>query len=550
MQIDNIQAKIRPRANWEAIDLGFLMANCWKLNIYKIWFLVTLPIFLLLNLVLHDYMGWVCFIFWLFKPIFDRFILIAVSRRLFGENISIAELIRLSPRLFFRHILKHLTIYRFDPNRAFNLPVWFLENLSGKRRSERARILKITASGSSTLLTFAALHLELFFYVAIIALITSLFPSYMLLGDMFRDSFENIIALYKSNSWYVEFSANIIYYISVTLVEPFYVCAGFALYLNRRTDLESWDIELDFKKMRQRLEEKQNRYKYGNIKTTIMGIIFLGIVSTVCIDSSYADEINSNKTIARVERCEECEEWDKKLSAKPANEPERIIRELLSEDKYKKYTIETKFESKANKDSGKSWWDRFWESLFKNDGERVESSKSDDVSVANIFELILWALGGLSICFLIYQLYKYREYFLSVISPDKDKDEEIPTEIFGLDITPESIPDLLSDEVLKLWENEKFLEALRLLYSGYLSKLVHQFNVDIRISFTENDCLLAAKKVIKQKREVLQIFSQITQFWLEAAYAHRFPTDHELVECCRAWRLQFEVKSLRPDYDQ
>lgn len=544
MQIDNIQAKIRPRANWEAIDLGFLMANSWKAHIYKTWFLITLPIFLLLNLVLYNYMGWVCFIFWLLKPIFDRFILITVSRRLFGEKITIIELIRLSPRLFFKHIIKHLTIYRFDPNRAFNLPVWFLENLSGKRRSDRARILKITASGSSSLLTLAALHLELFFYVAIIALIASIFPSYMLFGDMFRDSFENIIALYNSNSWYIEFSANTIYFVSVTLIEPFYVCAGFALYLNRRTELESWDIELDFKKMRQRLEEKQNKYKYGNFKTAIIGIVFIGLFSTFGVKNSYADAPDSHKPIERVERCEK---WDKKLKAEPANESERVIRELLSEEKYKKCTIETKFEPKPQdkSDSEKSWWRKFWKRLFESYGEKDKSSKSDDISIANIIELIIWVIGGFAICFLIYQLHKYREYFLGIINPVKDEGEEIPTEIFGLDITPESIPDLLSDEVLKLWGKGEFIQALSLLYRGYLSKLIHEFNVDVKISFTENDCLLAAKKMITHRREVLQIFSQITQFWLKAAYAHQLPNDHEVVECCRAWRLQFEVNNSR-----
>ena len=35
--------------------------------------------------------------------------------------------------------------------------------------------------------------------------------------------------------------------------EPIYVACGFSLYLNRRTVLEAWDIELVFRRMRQRL---------------------------------------------------------------------------------------------------------------------------------------------------------------------------------------------------------------------------------------------------------------------------------------------------------
>jgi hypothetical protein len=35
--------------------------------------------------------------------------------------------------------------------------------------------------------------------------------------------------------------------------EPIYVACGFSLYLNRRTVLEAWDIELVFRQLRKRL---------------------------------------------------------------------------------------------------------------------------------------------------------------------------------------------------------------------------------------------------------------------------------------------------------
>jgi len=38
------------------------------------------------------------------------------------------------------------------------------------------------------------------------------------------------------------------YAIAVFFVEPFYVAAGFAMYLNRRADLEAWDIEQEFRR--------------------------------------------------------------------------------------------------------------------------------------------------------------------------------------------------------------------------------------------------------------------------------------------------------------
>ena len=37
------------------------------------------------------------------------------------------------------------------------------------------------------------------------------------------------------------------YAIAVVFLEPFYVAAGFGMYLNRRAELEAWDIEQEFR---------------------------------------------------------------------------------------------------------------------------------------------------------------------------------------------------------------------------------------------------------------------------------------------------------------
>ena len=34
----------------------------------------------------------------------------------------------------------------------------------------------------------------------------------------------------------------------IVFLEPFYVAAGFALYLNRRVELEAWDVEQELRR--------------------------------------------------------------------------------------------------------------------------------------------------------------------------------------------------------------------------------------------------------------------------------------------------------------
>jgi hypothetical protein len=38
------------------------------------------------------------------------------------------------------------------------------------------------------------------------------------------------------------------YALAVMFLEPFYVAAGFGLYVNRRVELEAWDIEQEFRR--------------------------------------------------------------------------------------------------------------------------------------------------------------------------------------------------------------------------------------------------------------------------------------------------------------
>jgi hypothetical protein len=52
---------------------------------------------------------------------------------------------------------------------------------------------------------------------------------------------------------WLEHLTNTFYVLVLIVWEPVYVACGFSLYLNRRTVLEAWDIELVFRRLRQRL---------------------------------------------------------------------------------------------------------------------------------------------------------------------------------------------------------------------------------------------------------------------------------------------------------
>ncbi len=42
--------------------------------------------------------------------------------------------------------------------------------------------------------------------------------------------------------------SSLAYMLAVLFLEPFYAAAGFGMYLNRRAELEAWDIEQEFRR--------------------------------------------------------------------------------------------------------------------------------------------------------------------------------------------------------------------------------------------------------------------------------------------------------------
>jgi hypothetical protein len=47
---------------------------------------------------------------------------------------------------------------------------------------------------------------------------------------------------------FAQLAVSIAYFLVVLFLEPFYVAAGFGMYLNRRAELEAWDIEQEFRR--------------------------------------------------------------------------------------------------------------------------------------------------------------------------------------------------------------------------------------------------------------------------------------------------------------
>lgn len=252
MQLDHIKAVVRPRNAWEAIDLGFTLIQAWWLELFKVWLACLLPLALLIYALLWETSWLAALLLWLCKPLLDACLLHFLSHALFGQKPSIWETYRAILQLIVKkNLLWGALRLRFSFSRAFMLPVWQLENVSGKARVQRLKVLLKNQSETGQWLSFACYHFEWALYISLFTLLVFFLPEDFAHGNEF-----GFALLHQSDvaAW-ATWTIAMFNIISIAIIEPFFVASGFALYLNRRTHLEGWDIELSFRQMAARLQQ-------------------------------------------------------------------------------------------------------------------------------------------------------------------------------------------------------------------------------------------------------------------------------------------------------
>ena len=184
---------------------------------------------------------WSTLVWWL-KPFYDRALVLVLSRAVFGEATGAGDVARALPGFFRTGLVRGLTWGRFNPSRSFTLPVWQLEGLRGAARRRRSALLRKGGRQRAMWLTTACIHIEVLLMFAGIALF------FMVLPEGVGPSFDlSVFSWIETPAG--EVLGDLSYLVALSLIEPLYVASGFTLYLNRRTELEGWDIEIAFRQL-------------------------------------------------------------------------------------------------------------------------------------------------------------------------------------------------------------------------------------------------------------------------------------------------------------
>lgn len=229
----------RLRQHWSSLDLGLIVARKFWWQYCLTWLFFATPVFIFLTFLCGKAYNWApILVIWWLKPLFERPILYALSLQLFNQQITPVKILSNSKQWLFPGWLWSLTLRRLTPYRSFLLPVMILEGLKGKEYLQRANILCNNAGSQAAWLTLTLVHIEVFFYLGLYALIIFLMPFIGLgIDQLMEPTYTDMIIL------------NCISLIAMALVAPFYVSCGFMLYICRRIELEAWDIEICFRDM-------------------------------------------------------------------------------------------------------------------------------------------------------------------------------------------------------------------------------------------------------------------------------------------------------------
>jgi hypothetical protein len=525
MRLEDISVRLRKRSGFEAIDLGYAMTIAWRRDIFPVWASVYLAAAVLINLVCFAKPLVATFVIWWLKPAFDRVILHVLAGAAFGAAPGMAATWRALPSLLTgRGMFAALTWRRFDGARSFSLPISQLEQQSGKAAASRRTVLGREGRGTAVWLTIISAHFEVLLVLSIYA-----FAELFLPGD--AGSINPFRWMVESPPEWLQWLSNFFSVCVVLLLEPFYVAAGFALYLNTRTALEGWDIELAFKRMSSRLRAARQLAAQssawrkvandGRVGTSL-GVVLLSAL-LACISPREAHAQTSNPQASSPQETVKPAPTSAAASVvTPSTGAAEQAKQILSDPAFgeTRETWSLKYvgpgsDRKPSKPLRWDWLERFGEWL------------------AYGLRALAWGLGAAAIVGLLYLLIRKLE------KRDWQRRRVMPDMLFGLDVRPDSLPDDVPGAAAQALSRGDVRLSLSLLYRAVLVSLIADGRFEIAPGDTEGTC--AAQVARHYGGDKAAYFRSLVAAWQRVAYARQTVSADEVEVLIAAWPTHFSL---------
>lgn len=506
MELERLSVTLRPRNTWEAIDLGVRFAMHHARPLYAAWFAVTLPVAALLLAAFSlwsESLFWAITLMWWLKPAFDRVALYVVSRAVFGETPSVRDTLRALPGLLLHtRLFAALTWQRLAITRSIRLPVDLLEGLRGKPARQRKHLLARRIGSAASWQTLVWFHLETLLWLGMLG------AALMLVPDALWPDIDDLLDLLTHSPLWLAWLITLPQLISSLLLEPLYVAGGFMLYLKRRTDLEAWDVELQFRRLARRRQANTAGIA-GFLGSIALGLFLFAGNPGEAVAASNAEQRET--TISHA-----------------ANEVEAVMQDPAFGKEETRRSLHWKSEE-SPPDAEPFNFPQWLSDIVVRVAKVLKTIADAIAALGRVGSWLLILCAVLAILWLLHRVAPA----LGITQASRPT----PAELAGFDIRPQSLPDDLATAALALAKHGDARGALSLLFRGSLSRLAHRHQVTFSRGDTEGDCLSRTRAQAPQRAAYL---ARLLGNWQRLAYAHQTIPLAEIETLCAGWRQEFE----------
>lgn len=493
--LHEVTARLRPRTGWESQDLGLAIARSMVGKILVQWCVILFPIWAILFWLLWDSPGWLLFVAWWLKPVYDRIPLFTMGRSLFGQQTSLKDAVKAAPALIFKGNLYFLTFGRFSFYRCFSMPVKILE--SSTYSNYRKRVSVLLRQGDSTVfwVTLAWMLTSFLGVIGMFLLLRSMVVQDELMnGEEFMSRFFGTHGFTAENSLWRLIS--LLFLVVTTLTELFYVGSGFGLYLNSRSHLEGWDIEVAFRSLALRLG------RIAAAPTLLVAMLFWQVGA-----QQLQAKAPATPTVEKVQP----------ISRTPS--PLDVVKDVKSSPDFTVHS-ETHQVYQNSSSTGSS-------------SSSSSSSNLDYSFIGLIGPFILWGSIAALVLLIAYLIYRNRHLFIFHRESRNIPEPPQAKVVMGMNVTAEALPKDIPTTAWEHWLAGDAHGAIRLLYAGSLSWMIQRGGLPIRESDTEGDCVRHSSSLTDGTQT--HYFSFLTDTWKRIAYGKRSPAATEMEQLVKQW---------------
>lgn len=556
MQIDQLNVVLRERSSFEAMELGTALARRQARTVWGVWLLAGLPLFALFNGLAWwhgDAFGWAWLAMWWCKPVFERITLYVLSRDVFGDAVGVRQALRAQRHWDVHGFWGYLGWRRLSLFRAVCLPVNLLEGADAAQRAQRRQAVLATAAGPTMVLTLLCLVFEAVLVAGALAAVF-LFMPLELMSDSWRAAWEMI---QRDTPAWAKLGLNLLWWLAACTIGPFHVGAGFGMYLNRRTQMEAWDVEISFRRLRARLQ------RGASVAVVVLALALLplwpGAVHAQDGDATMpekplkhdlatpADKRNGNVATGptRKQHEQRIDALRKRAQARrnamrpPDDTAAGIFGNAPVDTAGFRQAVQRAYEDPLQRPvrTGTHW--------ERNTPAEAREAKTDATlppelitgaaaMVALVSEWGLWIVVGLLVLVLLLTVRRWLPWMRGSARRRAPVHSAIGEDT---PVLPETLPPDIATRARALWRQGRPRQALALLYRASVDSVAERTGVLLPPGATEGQVLRASRRMPDAADR--DAFAAIVRLWQYAAYADRLPTFEAFDEMASQLQAQY-----------